>query len=679
MADKLQGSSSPYLLAHQHNPVDWYPWGEPALQKALDENKPIFLSIGYSACHWCHVMERESFEDPKVADILNRFFVSIKVDREERPDIDSIYMRSVILMTGSGGWPTSVWLTPKLKPFYGGTYFPPTPRHGLPSFTQVLLSVASAWRNQASSVENSAEELSLALQSLSRVPLEPAPDDLWLTRATDHGRHQLELELETSKQGPRFPQPMALRFLLIQDPKALPLIEAYAERMAYGGLYDQLGGGFHRYCVDATWTVPHFEKMLYDNALLLGLYADLAALTGRSLYYEIVDSTIGWLKRDMMLDHGGFASSLDADTHGEEGQYYVWTLDELQSLLSPEELHFFQEAFHVTPDGNFDNHTTVLIRRQDLKEATADQGTSLEDAQAILKRACDKALVARGSRGLPPRDDKAVLCWNAQMVSSLCRAALQLGHDEARRLALTVGSALKSQVISSSKPWPRFIMHGTPQGQAQAEDVASLILACYDLYELTLDDSWVLDAQLALDHLLANFWDEEAQAIAMTAQGASTLIVHPHTFEDNATPSGHSLALECLRRHHRLTGSPHTKALWQQAMARVAPLAERAPLGLAFALQSASLQKSPAQDLILGGSSENALPYLQALKGFFLPHLMVAKSSTHELNPDLSQDKVAGLAYLCSGTSCQPPVTTPQALSQELAASGAKYFSHFNL
>lgn len=664
MAEKLRTSTNPYLIQHQDNPVDWYPWGEEALCKAQKENKPIFLSIGYSACHWCHVMEKESFQDPKVADILNRLFVSIKVDREERPDIDAIYLQAVILMTGSAGWPTSVWLTPDLKPFYGGTYFPPAPKHGTPSFTQVLLSIASAWRDQKDKVAESADELIEAIKRLSQIPSAPSLDDKWVERAVASCKERFDEASGGFGEAPKFPLAMTLRFLLLQDQKLLPMVEKSAKHMAKGGIFDQIGGGFHRYCVDADWQIPHFEKMLYDNALLLGLYADLAAYTGNPLYTRVVEQTAGWLKREMQLEHGGFACSLDADSEGKEGAYYVWTPAQLREILSPDEYLAFKTFYGVTLSGNFEDGKTVLTQELSLKELAAKQKWSLEKAQEVLHSARHKALAARSSRVAPFRDDKAVAAWNAQTVSALCRAARQLDLEIARELALEGGAFLVTYFSAPQKNggWARLVCQGVSQGQAMSEDIASLVLAYYDLYELTLEDSYSEYAQKAFEVLLSDFWDPKTKTTAMTALKTTDVPLRPYSFDDNSTPSAHSLLLECCRRHHRLTGSERSQHIWQQALNQIASIAQRAPTGMGFALQSAVLNQRPALELILAGKPEETREFLNALAGKFLPELLVARADTPALASELKAYKEPGKAYLCFDKACQAPVTSVQEL-----------------
>ena len=676
MANRLKSSTSPYLLQHAENPVDWYPWGPEALEKARAEDKPIFLSIGYSACHWCHVMERESFEDPKVAEIMNKVFVCIKVDREERPDIDAIYMKSVVLMTGSGGWPTSVWLTPDLKPFYGGTYFPPTPRKGQPSFAQILLLLAKSWKDKRDGVLSSADELIAAVGRLSEIAELPAVQpDTFLEKAATVCMVQYDDQAGGFGGAPKFPQAMTLRFLLLRglaagDQELLEIVDHSAEAMARGGIYDQLGGGFHRYSVDPNWVVPHFEKMLYDNALLLAFYSDMVAHTGNSLYRWVVETTVDWLQREMWLpESGGFASSTDADSEGKEGKYFVWNPASFYSVLEDDERHLFT-AFHaITMEGNFEDGETVLTQPHTIEQVAEDLGWPVDRARALLESSRAKVLQARSRRQAPGRDDKVVACWNAQTVSALCRAARQAESEKARELALKGGVFLRDHFtrVGESGELARLFAGGRLQGVALAEDVGSLVLAFFDLYELTLEDQWLSAALPLYERLLSDYWDSERGLTAMTTPRTSDLPLRPYNFEDNATPSAHSLLLECTRRHHRLTGAPASRALWEKAMASVAAIAQRAPTGLGLALQSAALAETEAQELILGGSAEQAGTFLTALKGRFLPNLLVARAESSGLDPQLAAGKEAGKAYLCKDTTCQPPVSDSAALADLLS------------
>jgi uncharacterized protein YyaL (SSP411 family) len=604
MANRLKDSTSPYLLQHAQNPVDWYPWGPEALAKAQAEDKPIFLSIGYSACHWCHVMERESFESLKTAEIMNKLFVNIKVDREERPDIDAIYLKSVVLMTGQGGWPTSVWLTPDLKPFYGGTYFPPVPRLGQPSFAQVLLSLAAAWRDKRSEIAASAQELVEALERLSEIAeLPPIAASEWLDKAVAVCRAQYDQQAGGFGGAPKFPQAMTLRFLLQKaatDSDLMSLVVHSAEAMAQGGIYDQLGGGFHRYSVDAEWTVPHFEKMLYDNALMLSLYADLTAVTDRPLFRWVVETLVGWLGREMALPLGGFASSTDADSDGAEGRFFVWSPEALP-FLDEDQRNLFIAFYGVTAAGNFEDGRTVLTQRRSLEDVARDLGWDLERAALALESARAKALEARSRRTPPGRDDKAVASWNALTVSALCCAAQRAGIEQAGDLALQAGRFLKEHFATPTGPdgeLGRLVAGQTLQGSAQAEDVGSLVLAFFDLYDMTQDSDWLTTALSLYTILLRDFWDEEKGLTAMTSPRVLDIPLRPYAFEDNATPSAHSLLLECARRHFQITGDLASKAIWERAIGKVAPLAQRAPTGLGLALQSAALfgaQPQPSQ------------------------------------------------------------------------------------
>lgn len=675
MPNRLQNSSSPYLLAHAENPVEWYPWGKEALDKAKAENKPIFLSIGYSACHWCHVMEKESFESPKTAEIMNKLFVNIKVDREQRPDIDAIYMKAVVLMTGHGGWPTSIWLTPDLKPFFGGTYFPLTPRPGQPSFAQLLLMLGAAWKDKPEEIESSAVVLLDALKTMSDISVNPSPDPTaWLQRAVTVCETQYDERAGGFGSAPKFPQAMTLKFLLIraietEDKELLEMVDRSMEAMARGGLFDQLGGGFHRYTVDSNWTVPHFEKMLYDNALLCDLYCAMYAHSGKAIYRWVVEHLVAWLADEMTLEHGGFASSQDADTDGEEGKFFVWTPAQLCEILDEKEQKIFTSFYLVRTEGNFENGTTVLTQKRTLARCAKDLGWDPKEARSLLESACEKAEAARSERTHPQRDDKALASWNAWMVSALCQAARHLDLAQAKELALTAGAFLRENfaVPDEHGNYPRLVFRGAPEGTALSEDIASLFLAFFDLYEISLDDRWVQAALPLYDTLVSDFWDEERGLVAMTNPRTTDLPFRPYSFEDNATPSAQSLFMECARRHYRWTGDEASRKNWESAANRISDLAQQAPTGLGLALVSGSLMSGSYQDLVVSGSDASAASYLECLSGRFLPNLMVAKGESPSLDPNLSQGKESGKAYLCKGSTCLAPVSTSEGLTELLA------------
>ncbi|MGB2884532.1 MAG: thioredoxin domain-containing protein, partial [Dehalococcoidia bacterium] len=495
MPNRLISETSPYLLQHAQNPVDWYPWGEEALNHAVKEDKPILLSIGYSACHWCHVMERESFENPEIARLMNENFISIKVDREERPDLDAIYMEAVQVITGSGGWPLTVFLTPQKRPFYGGTYFPPEERGGLPGFTRVLQTVAQAYKNRKGDVESAAEKVIAQLNRSNEAQrsVEPLTPDL-----LNSAHIALESAFDAHNGGfgpaPKFPQPMLLEFLLRHQLRTgnegtLSMVERTLEKMARGGIYDQLGGGFHRYSTDARWLVPHFEKMLYDNALLSRLYLHAYQATGKPLYRHIVEGTLDYVLREMTDKEGGFYSSQDADSEGIEGKYYVWTVEEVIEALGDDVGRLVNRYFGVTEQGNFEG-LNILNRVIETAALAPESGLTLETLEATIATAKARLLERRGQRVPPHRDEKILADWNGLMLSSMAEAASVLDREDYLEAAISNATFLTHALLDRG-----FLKHSYKDGQAKISgyllDYALLCDGLLSLYEATFQDRWL--------------------------------------------------------------------------------------------------------------------------------------------------------------------------------------------
>lgn len=673
MSNRLSQSQSPYLLQHAENPVDWYPWGPEALAKAKQENKPIFLSIGYSACHWCHVMKRESFESPTTANIMNELFINIKVDREERPDIDKIYMQALMLMTGQGGWPLNVWLTPDLKPFHGGTYFPHIPQQGRPSFAQMLLTLGKAWKDNRDKIDASGDELAQALHQMTDVRAIEHPGDDWLDKAVE----VCELRYDDQHGGlggaPKFPQPMALRFLLMrsmaqEDTELFEVVDHSMEIMARRGIYDQLMGGMHRYAVDQRWLVPHFEKMLSDNALICELYSEMFAYTAKPVYKWLVDTLVAWLEREMTLPNGGFASSQDAESEGEEGKYFIWTPQELATILDPSEHRLFCAFYGVNKEGNFMGHTTVLTQMTTLSRCAKDLGLDFELSVTMLGKARDKAIEHREKRVKPGRDDKALASWNAMMLSGLCKAARCVGSKTAFELAVNNAKFLKDTFCNPDPEgnYPRVCTNGVKEGIANAEDLGSMVLGFFDAYELTLDDQWFSQACQVFERLRLGFWDQSKNLTALASEKAEDLLLRPYSFEDNATPSAHSLMIECARRHHAFTGDPESKEIMEKGIEKIAGLAAQAPVGFGLALQAAHLANLAPKQLILSGDEQALANFNAAIDGGFYPDMLIAKVSTPGLNPELVEGRTGANAYLCENHTCSMPISKPKELAERL-------------
>ena len=668
-ANRLATETSPYLLQHAHNPVDWYPWGEEALTRARDEDKPIFLSIGYAACHWCHVMERESFEDEATAQLLNDGFVAIKVDREERPDLDAIYMDAVQQMTGHGGWPMSVFLTPEGKPVYGGTYFPDQPRHGMPSFRQVLEGVLAAWRERRSEIEQAGAGLVDALNRQQALGdgQQPAP---WMLDSAMVG---LERDFDAHNGGwggaPKFPQPMAIEWLLSEhlrtaDARPLAMARRSLDAMAAGGIYDHLGGGFARYATDAAWLVPHFEKMLYDNALLARAYVHAWQLTNEPRYREVAEQTLGFMEREMLTDEGGFISSLDADTEGEEGATYVWTKPEIDALLG-DEADLFSAAYGVTAEGNWEGRT-ILSR----------VGPGLDAAEEARLRAARETLVeARSERPQPGRDTKVLAAWNGLAIAAFADAAAAFGEPRLAALAGRAADLVLGRLRDADGRLRRSWKDGQARSAGVLEDYAHMADGLLALYQASFDERWFVAARELADQMLARFSDPTG-GFFDTAEDHEALVSRPKGMQDNAMPSGGAMATNVLLRLAALTGEGRYRDAAERALTRVAPAAVRYPTAFAHWLNALQLALGRLDEVAIVGDLESAggRALLEVLRREHRPLAVVAAAAdpTATVVPLLREREPRNgrpTAYVCHGFSCRQPVTEPAALAAQLAAA----------
>jgi hypothetical protein len=680
MANRLANETSPYLLQHAHNPVDWYPWGPDALARARDEDKPIFLSIGYAACHWCHVMERESFEDAATAGDLNRDFVAIKVDREERPDLDQVYMAAVQAMTGGGGWPMSVFLTPDGKPFYGGTYFPPEPAHGLPAFRQVLAGVAKAWHDERGEVLAAGGRMVATLIEQNRLPAAEegralAPHAPRPTRELlDTATAAIEASFDVTNGGwgraPKFPQPMTIEYLLRRaatsgDPRPLAIARRSLDAMADGGIHDQLGGGFHRYATDAIWLVPHFEQMLYDNAQLARSYVHAWQLTGDGRYRDVAIGTLDYLLRELRRDDGTFAASHDADTDGAEGGTFVWTAAEVREVLG-DDAPLFTAAYDVTDDGNWEGRT--ILRR-----VTARGDDALE---ARLQRARERLLERRDARLQPARDDKALAAWNGLAIAALADAG-RLGERRFVDAAVSAADRLLAGLLRPDGRLGRSWKDGRATGEGVLDDYADLAEGLLALYEATFDERWFVTARSLADTILEHFADPEG-GFFDTADDHETLITRPKDVQDNAVPAGGSMAAGVLLQLAALTGDDGYRKAADGALATVLPFLARYPTGFANWLSASQLAVEGIDELAVVGASPD--PATQALVRVasegFRPNLVVAVSaegspSSVPLLEGRTMIDGRPTAYLCRDFACRLPVTEPAALRAQLDAGAA--------
>ena len=685
--NRLAGETSPYLLQHAHNPVDWHPWGAEALERARAEDRPIFLSIGYAACHWCHVMERESFEDPGTAAYLNANFVSIKVDREERPDLDAIYMQAVQALTGSGGWPMSVFLTSDGRPFYGGTYFPNTRRHGLPSFRDVLEGVAGGWRERRGDVERAGAGLAARLASTVRLGDGSAPAD---ASVLDAAVAALEAGFDAQNGGwgtpMKFPQPMALEFLLRRaaagDARALPLVRRTLDAMAAGGIHDQLGGGFSRYATEPTWLVPHFEKMLSDNAQLARVYLHAWQLTRDTGYLVVARSTLDFVAREMTLPDGVFAASLDADTEGEEGATYAWTEGEVRAALEVAglgaDVKLFAAAFDVTPGGNWEGRTilrrmaTDRVLAERTGRAEAEVGERLAAARAVL-------LGVRDRRPQPTRDDKALAGWNGLMLAAFADAAAVLERmpdatlaragRRYRDIAERAGERLLEVLLDENGRLWRSWKDGQARHAGTLEDHACLADGLLALHEATANERWFTAARALADTILAHFGDA-AGGFFDTADDAERLVARPRSLEDNALPSGNAMTALALQRLAALTGEGRYVDAAEGATGLVGTAPARYPTAFAQWLVALDWRVGPVNEIALVGmpGDPRVGRLLDVARAGYRPRQVIAVApDPASSDVPLLQARFAlrGLptAFVCRGFSCRQPVTEPEALA----------------
>ncbi|MEE3141212.1 MAG: thioredoxin domain-containing protein [Chloroflexota bacterium] len=685
MPNRLINETSPYLLQHANNPVDWYPWGEEALERARSEDKPILLSIGYSACHWCHVMERESFEDEIIAGMMNENFVSIKVDREERPDLDQVYMQAVQMLTGSGGWPMTVFLTPEGKPFYGGTYFPPTDRQGMPGFPRLITSIAEAYKTNKGEVDRVTQQLTTQMTQSNQIPK-------GTSILTVDILHQAYSTLATNfdyqnggfGNAPKFPQPMGPEFLLRYyhhgyNPRALELVEITLEKMAYGGIYDQIGGGFHRYSTDAYWLVPHFEKMLYDNALLARLYLHTHLITGKPLYRRIVEETLGYVLREMTDSSGGFYSAQDADSEGVEGKFFVWTPDEIRAVLGDADSEVFNSYYGVTPNGNFEGENILNIRQNPEAFAEAHDLTQ-EQLDEIISRSSKALLDVREQRIHPMRDDKVLASWNGLMLRSFAEAAAALGRADYLEAAVKNAGFLVGTMKSQGRLL-RTYRDGHAKLLGYLEDYSFVVDGLLALYEATFDIRWLDEAVTLADSMIELFWDEGIGGFYDTGSDHETLVVRPRDVFDNAQPCGGSVASDALLKLAVFTGNSDYNSKAAVPLRSLHQAMSQSPGGTGHWLNALDFYVSPPKEIAVIGPRND--PATQALLDTvfsrFLPNKVVMGTENPlsaggiEGTPDfpLLEDRimVGGLpsAYVCENYTCQLPVTDPDALAEQLS------------
>ncbi len=680
MPNRLANETSPYLLQHKDNPVDWYPWGPEALERAKAEDKPILVSIGYSACHWCHVMEHESFEDHRIAQQMNDLFVNIKVDREERPDLDSIYMSAVQAMTGHGGWPLNAFLTPDGVPFYGGTYFPPEDRHGMPSFPKVMEAVADAYRNRRDAIEENAEQLRAYLEGATRVT--PRPGDLSpeiLDRAFRGLRRSFDPEHGGFGAAPKFPQPANLEFLLrfwkrTGEDSAAEVVRLTLDEMACGGIYDQLGGGFARYAVDAIWLVPHFEKMLYDNAQLARIYLDAYRAFGDDLYRRIATETLEYVAREMTSPEGGFYSTQDADSEGHEGKFYVWTPDEIEAVLGPDDAALVGRYYGVTRHGNFEG-TNILHVQRPAEEVAAEEGLEVGAYVARLEAARAKLFAAREERVHPGRDEKILTSWNGLMLRAFAEGSRVLDRSDFRQIAERNAAFLLDTLRQDGR-----LLRTYKDGQAKLngylEDYAFLIDGLIALYQATFQRRWIDEAAALTETMVSEFADEQGNGFYDTGTHHEALVTRPRDLQDGATPAGNSVAADVLLRLATMTANDEYARRAGRVLAMMAaPMAEQ-PVGFGRFLCALDIHLATPKEVALAG--DRADPALDTLAAAvyrrYEPNVVLgfadpADSTIAERLPFLANRPPRdgrATAYVCERFACLPPVTDPADLAIQL-------------
>ena len=649
MPNRLAQETSPYLLQHAENPVDWFPWGGEALALARDTDRPLLVSIGYSACHWCHVMERESFEDPQVAELMNEHYVCVKVDREERPDVDAIYMDALQAMTGHGGWPLNAFLRPDGVPFYAGTYYPPEARQGMPSWSDVLLGVSQAWRQQREEIEQASQTILPRLQGAAVLE---APGGEASSRALDDAVRSLRRSYDAEYGGwggqPKFPQASTIEFLLGRGEREMALHTL--RRMASGGMYDQVGGGFSRYSVDDRWIVPHFEKMLYDNALLARAYLHGWQVSGEALFLRVATETLDWALRELRQEEGGFASALDADSEGVEGKFYVWTPDEVRDALPEDLAPAALQHFGILPGGNFEG-ASIPVR------ATPDP-ERLEEINAGL-------LAAREQRVRPGLDDKRLTAWNALMISALAEAGAVLEREDYLEAAVAAAGFLARDLRDGDGRWLRTYNRGRAKIPAYLEDHAFLLEASLTLYEATFDDRWFAQARELAGEILERFADRERGGFFAVAADHK-LIARRKELEDTPIPSGASSATFGLLRLAALTGETRYEDAAVSSIKLLHSLAPQHPGAFGHLLQAIDFHLASVKEVALAGEDTRQLE--RVVRSEFRPHVVLAGGGGDV--PLLEgRQPVDGraAAYVCEHFACRRPVTEPEDLRAMLA------------
>ncbi len=687
-ANRLLSERSPYLLQHAYNPVQWYPWGEDAFDAARKEDRPIFLSVGYSTCHWCHVMARESFEDPGVAALMNRTFICIKVDREERPDIDQIYMALALRMTGRGGWPLTIIMTPDRQPFFAATYIPKNGRFGQAGLMELIPKIREMWINNRKELLASADRFmnNLKMDNSREAPSPEASSKDLDASILSQGYEGLSSIYDAQNGGfgtaPKFPTAHNLLFLLrywkrSKIENALAMVETTLQAMRMGGIYDQVGFGFHRYSTDAEWFIPHFEKMLYDQALLVMAYAEAFQATGKDEYAKVAREILEYVLRDMTSSNGAFFSAEDADSEGEEGKFYLWTAEELREILEREELQLMIRLFDVHERGNFEKERNILRLRSSPEDAAAVLKISEQELQIRLEKIRQKLFAARRKRIRPLKDDKILTDWNGLMIAALSRAAQALQEP---RYAAAAKRAADFILEKMRTPQGRLLhrYRGEAGIQANLDDYAFLIWGLIDLYETVFEVVYLQAALQQSQVMLEHFWDGEKGGLFFTPDDAKDLPIRQKEFYDGAVPSGNSAAMLNLLRLSRLTGDPGLEEKARGIGRAFSSIAGSQPLGHSMLLCALDFALGPSFEIALVGGleDEDLLRMLEAIRSYFLPSKVVVVVSGTEIakfapfTERLVRLDGAATAYVCSNHRCLAPTTDPERMIERLKRDG---------
>jgi uncharacterized protein YyaL (SSP411 family) len=672
MPNRLIHETSPYLLQHANNPVDWHAWGEEALNLSRTSDKPILLSIGYSACHWCHVMEHESFENEAIAKLMNDNFINIKVDREERPDLDQVYMNAVQLMTGSGGWPMTVFLLPSGEPFFGGTYFPPDDRYGRPGFRRLLMTIADSYKSKKQEIINGAQSLR---EHLNQRVQNSANADVVHLPLLDQAARGLSSRFEPRQGGfgaaPKFPPSMTIEFLLryyhrTGNPEALQMSTFTLDKMAYGGLYDQIGGGFHRYSTDDRWLVPHFEKMLYDNALLARVYLDAWRVTGKPLYRRITEEVLDFIVREMRDPNGGFYSTQDADSEGIEGKFYVWDLDEFRDIAGPDG-ELLARYLDVTGHGNWEEHNILNVPRPPDVFCKLEN-ISEDELMAKFETARPKLYAAREKRIHPGRDEKILTDWNGLALRAFADAAAYLGREDYRHIA-EANAEFIFKTLSDGNRLLHSFKDGRARFNAYLDDYANIADGLLSLYQLSFEEKWLKRAEALADHIIDKFWDSDNGGFYFTEIGHEALITRTKDYFDNATPSGNSVAADVLVRLGALLDRNDLREKAKRLFESTGALLAQYPSGFGRLLESIDFYLGPSKEVAVVVAGKEADSFITAYRKRYLPRSVIAAGETGTVALLRDRPAIGGksTAYVCENMTCQRPVTDVTEFENQIA------------